>query len=57
MLTANVDRPLEYTQKVATQKAATSLPQKLLQMYLVVQGKAQLEHSSHIVHVSVEATC
>ena len=26
LLTANVDRPLEYTQKVATQKAATSLP-------------------------------
>ena len=27
------------------------------QLYLVVQGKTQLEHSSHIVNVSVEATC
>ena len=27
------------------------------QLYLVVQGIAQLEHSSHIVKVSVEATC
>ena len=27
------------------------------QLYLIVQGKAQLEHSSHIVNVSVEATC
>ena len=27
------------------------------QPYLVVQGQAQLEHSSHIVNVDVEATC
>ena len=27
------------------------------QLYLVVQGKTQLEHSSHIVNVGVEATC
>ena len=26
-------------------------------LYLVVQGKVQLEHSSHIVNVAVEATC
>ena len=26
----------------------------MLQLYLVVQGKAQLEHSSHIVNVSAE---
>ena len=25
--------------------------------YLVVQGRVQLEHSSHIVKVGVEATC
>ena len=30
---------------------------KLLQLYLVVQGRVQLEHSTHIVKVSVEATC
>ena len=29
----------------------------MLQLYLVVQGKAQLEHSSHIIKVVVEATC
>ena len=29
----------------------------MLQLYLVVQGKAQLDHSSHIVNVGVEATC
>ena len=32
-------------------------PKKLLQLYLVVQGRVQFEHSSHIVKVSVEATC
>ena len=26
-------------------------------LYLVVQGKTQLEHSSHIINVGVEATC
>ena len=31
-------------------------PKKLQQLYLVVQGRAQLEHSSHIVKVGVEAT-
>ena len=30
---------------------------KLLQLYLVVQGRAQLKHSSHIVKAGVEATC
>ena len=29
----------------------------MLQLYLVIQGKVQLEHSSHIVNVGVEATC
>ena len=29
----------------------------LRQLYLVVQGSMQLEHSSHIVKVDVEATC
>ena len=28
-----------------------------LQLYLVVQGRAQVEHSSHVVKVRVEATC
>ena len=42
----------EYTQKVTA-----SLPKKLPQLYIVVQGKAQLEHSSHIVNVGVEVTC
>ena len=41
----------EYTQKVAA-----SSPKKLLQFYLVVQGRAQLKYSSHIVKVGVEAT-
>ena len=27
------------------------------QLYLVVQGKMQLEHSSHIVNVGVKVTC
>ena len=44
--------PLKYTQKVAT-----SLPEKLSQLYLVVQGKTQMEHTSHLVNASVEATC
>ena len=29
---------------------------KLLQLYLVLQGRVQLEHSSHIVNISVKAT-
>ena len=29
----------------------------MLQLYLVLQGKAQLEHISDIVNVGVEATC
>ena len=52
MSTDNLDQPLEYTQKVAT-----SLPKKLPELYLVVQGKVQLEHNSHIVNVGVDATC
>ena len=43
---------LEYTRKVAA-----SSPQKLQQLYLVFQGRAQLEHSSHIVKIGVEGTC
>ena len=42
----------EYAQKVAI-----SFPEKLPQLYLVVQGRSQLEHSNHIVKVGVEATC
>ena len=38
----------EYTQKVAT-----SSPKKLLQLYLVVQRRAQLEHRSHIVKLEL----
>ena len=57
MLTDYLDQPLEYAQKVATQKVATSLLLKSLQLYLVVQGEVQLEHNSHTVNVSVEATC
>ena len=34
-----------------------STPKKLPQLYLVVQGKAQLEHGSHIVKVGVETAC
>ena len=40
----------EYTQKVAT-----SFPQELPQLYLVVQGRIQLEHSSHIVNTRLHA--
>ena len=29
---------------------------KLLQLYLVLLGRVQLEHSSHIVNISVKAT-
>ena len=32
-------------------------PKNLLQFYLVLQGRMQLEHSSHIVKVGVKATC
>ena len=32
-------------------------PKKFPQLYLMIQGRAQLEHSSHIVKVGVEATC
>ena len=39
-----------------TQKAALSSPEKLLLLYLVVQWRVQLERSSHIVQVGVEAT-
>ena len=38
-------------------KITTSSPLKLPQLYFVAQGRAQLELSSHIVKVSVEATC
>ena len=30
---------------------------KLTQLYLAVKGRAQLEHSNHIVKVGVKATC
>ena len=43
---------LDYTQQVTA-----SFPQKLLQLYSVVQGRAQLGHSSPIVKVGVEVTC
>ena len=42
----------EYTWKVAV-----SAHQKVLQFYLVVQRRVQLEHSSHIVQVGTKATC
>ena len=32
-------------------------PKNLLQLYLVVQGRVQLEHSSHIVNTGVKVTC
>ena len=32
-------------------------PERLLQLYLVVRGRVQLVHSSHIVKVGVKATC
>ena len=38
-------------------KSCCIFPKKFPQLYLVVQGRAQLEHSSHIVKVCVEATC
>ena len=44
--------PWEYTLKVAT-----SSPKKLLQLYLVVQQRPQLDHRSHIVKFGVVATC
>ena len=31
--------------------------QNFRQLYMVVQGRAQLEHSSHIVKVGTKATC
>ena len=40
----------EYTQKVAT-----SFPQELPQLYLVVQGRVQLEDSSQIVNTRLHA--
>ena len=42
----------EYTQKVAA-----SSPEKLPQLYLVVQERVQLEHSRHIFRVGFKATC
>ena len=42
----------EYTQKVAA-----SFPEKLPKLYLVVQGRVQLEHSSHIVNFGIGTTC
>ena len=41
----------------STAWVAASSSQKLLQLYLVVQERTQLEHSSHIAKVGVEATC
>ena len=41
----------EYTCKVAASSRC-----KLPQFYLVVQGRAKLENSSHILNVAVEAT-
>ena len=40
-----------------TPKKLLQCPQKVATIYLVVQGRMQLEHSSHIVKVVVEATC
>ena len=39
------------------QKVAASSSWKYLQLYLMVRRMVQLEHSSHIVKVDVEATC
>ena len=41
---------------VYTQNVAASSPWKLPQLYLMVQGRAHLDHCSHIVKVGVEAT-
>ena len=38
-------------------KSCHIFPLKYPQLYLMVQGRVQLEHSSHIVKVGVEATC
>ena len=38
-------------------KSYRIVPKKVATIYLVVQGRMQLEHSSHIVKVVVEATC
>ena len=40
-----------------TQKVAASFPEKLSKLYLVVQGRAHLEHSSHVVNFGIETTC
>ena len=32
-------------------------PKNICNFYLMVQGRAQLEHSSHVVKVNVEVTC
>ena len=41
-----------------TPKKLPHLPPKLAQLYLEVhQGRSQLERSSHVVKVGVEATC
>ena len=45
----------ENTPKKLISKSNFSL--KLLQLYLVVQGRVQLEYSNHLVKVGVEATC
>ena len=41
------------SQESRVQETALLVPQ----LYLVVQGRKQLEHSSHIVKAGVEATC
>ena len=39
------------------QKSCHIFPLKVSATYLMVQGRAQLDHSSHIVKVGVKATC
>ena len=41
----------EYIQKT------TYFPKKLLQLYLVIQGRTQLHNISHIIKFGVEPTC
>ena len=42
--------------RIHPKSCRVSLP-KVATTLLTVQGKVQLEHSSHIVNVDVEATC
>ena len=38
-------------------KSCCVFPLNYVQLYLMVQGRVQLEHNSHIVKVSIKATC